>query len=47
MEIYDVTVDPRAMNNVVGQYPDLVEEFMANTADWRREMNLEQSVLMD
>jgi uncharacterized sulfatase len=46
-ELYDVTVDPRAMNNVVEQYPDLIEEFMADIAGWRREMNLEQSVLMD
>lgn len=47
MELYNVSVDPRAMNNMVEQFPDLVEEFMANIADWRREMNTEQSVLMD
>ena len=47
MELYDVTVDPRANNNLIDEYPELVDGFMASIAAWRKEMNLEETVLMD
>jgi uncharacterized sulfatase len=47
MALYDVTVDPRANNNLVEQFPQLVPGFMALIAEWRREMDLESPILMD
>ena len=47
MELYDVTVDARSTNNVVEDFQYLVPGFMNLIADWRREMDLENSVRLD
>ena len=38
--LYDVTVDPGAEHNLVGEYPDLVAGFLDRIEDWKQSVGL-------
>jgi uncharacterized sulfatase len=46
-ELYDVTVDDRAQNNLIKSYPNLIEGFESKIAAWRERMGMTEWILMD
>ena len=47
MQLYDVTVDPFARNDLIKNFPHLVDGFLSNIEQWKKDVGMTGYVRID